>query len=126
MNIERQKRYRAFLIVLVYLIIVMYGISSGIFLGGMLGDRGFFYSIVLAIVLTQICIIDSQIMGKPLSILNYWMVFTFYGIAVPICIIRARGLRGLGILAIHFVGLTLVYNIAWYVTSLILYGVYFS
>jgi len=122
MLVKEQKRYRTFLIVLVYLIMVMIGIRLGISSGVMSRDRGIFYSFALALVLTQICIVDSRIIGKPLSILSYWLIFIFYGIAVPICIIRARGLSGLGILIAHFVGMMLVYIASYFVTDLFVYG----
>ena len=117
MKIESQRRYRTFLIVLVYLIISMIGIRVGIY-QGISRERGVFYSLALALVLTQICIVDSRIVGRPLPIFSYWLLFIFYGIAVPICIIRARGLSGLGIVAAHFVGLMLVYLVSFFVTSL--------
>ena len=122
MNIESQKRYRIFLIFLAYFLMAMMGIRLGMYQYISI-ERQYVYTIILALVLTYICIVDSRIVGKPLSIFSYWLVFIFYRVAVPVCIIRARGLRGLGILAAHFIGLVLVYAIASFVTDLILYGV---
>ncbi len=121
MNIESQKRYRIFLIVLAYFLMAMMGIRLGIY-QGMSIEREYVYTIILALILTYICIVDSRIVGKPLSIFSYWLVFIFYGIAVPVCIIRARGISGFVILAAHFIGLTLIKIIAWFITSLIVYG----
>jgi len=125
MLVKDQRKYRTFLIVLVYLIMVMIGIRLGIFSGVMSREREIFYSLALALVLTQICIVDSIIVGKPLSIFSYWLIFIFYGIAVPICIIRARGIAGFVIVTAHFVGMILVQIICWAVTSLLLYGSFF-
>jgi hypothetical protein len=122
MNIRSQKRYRLFLIVLAYFLMAMMGIRLGIYQSISI-EREYVYTIILALTLTYICIVDSRIVGKPLSIFSYWLIFIFNGIAVPVCIIRARGLRGIGILAVHFIGLMLVYTIACFATYLIVYGI---
>ncbi len=121
MNIESQKRYRTYLIVLVYLIIAMKGIRLGYY-NYISTGIGYIYSLALALILTEICIVDSRIVGKPLSIFSYWLVFMLYGYAVPICIIRARGKFGFVIVAAHFFGLILAHTIFWIVTSLLVHG----
>lgn len=124
MQMKSQKRYRLFLIVLVYLITVMVGIRYGIYQYISI-EREFFISLILALILTKICIIDGRIMGKPLSIFSYWLVFILYGIAVPICIVRAHGLRGVGIVIAHFMALMLVFIVSWLITSCLVYGTSF-
>jgi hypothetical protein len=119
MNIESQRRYRTFLLLLVYFIVIMMGIASGTSFSVMSREREYLYSFALALVLTQVCIVDSRIAGKPLSIFSYWLVFIFYGIAVPISIVRARGLRGLAHVAAHFVGMALTLIISFYVAGLL-------
>jgi len=119
--VKGQRRYRTFLIVLAYLIMAMMGIRLGIFQEISLG-RNYIYSIALALVLTQICIVDSKIMGSPLPIFSYWLIFIFYGIAVPVCIIRARGRTGLVIVAAHYLGLMLVYIASCFITYLFVYS----
>jgi len=121
MKIESQRRYRTYLIVLVYLIMAIMGIRLGFY---QYISRGWelVYSLALAPILTEICIVDSRIVGKPLSIFSYWLVFMFYGYAVPICIIRARGKFGLVIVAAHLIGLILVSTVFWIVTSYLVYG----
>ena len=118
MWIQNQRRYRTFLIVLVYLIVVTMGIRRG---GSQFvpREREFFYSLMLALALTRVCIVDCRVVGRPLSIFSYWLVFMLYGIAVPNCIIRARGIRGLGIVAAHFVGIILVFGVSLVVTGLL-------
>jgi hypothetical protein len=120
MNIESQRRYRTYLIVFAYLIGAMKGIRYGYFQYIPI-ELNYFYSIVLALFLTEICIVDSRIVGKPLSIFSYWLVFMLYGIAVPICIIWKRGKFGLVMVTTHLIGLILVHTIFWIVTSLLVY-----
>ena len=119
MNIESQRRYRTFLLVLVYFIVMMMGIANGASTSGISPGREFLFSLALALVLTQVCIVDRKIVGKPLLISSYWLVFIFYCIAVPICIVRARGLRGLAYVAAHFVGMVLVAIISLFFTMLL-------
>ena len=63
MQTESQRRYRTFLIVLVYLIVLIY--SIGLSSSFEVNQRDFLYSVVMAFVLTQICIIDGKISGNP-------------------------------------------------------------
>ena len=42
-----------------------------------------------------------------------------YSIVVPICIVRAHGLRGLAYVAAHFVGMVLVLTISLFFTMLL-------
>jgi len=120
MNIESQRRYRTFLLVLVYFIVMMMGIANGASTSGMSPGREMLFSLTLALVLTYVCILDRKIVGKPLLTSCYWLVFIFYGIAVPISIVRARGLRGLAYVAAHFVGMVLVLIISYIVAGLVL------
>ena len=103
MKIEGQKRYRAFLILMAYLIMVMSGIRNGTTYFENTSHE-FLYIMVLALTLTNICIVDGKITGKPLSIFSYWIVFIFYGIAVPVCIIRTHGIKGIPLVLLHSLG----------------------
>jgi len=124
MNIKSQKRYRLFLIVLLYFVYAMIGIRMGAF-GFVTSQRWVLHTLLLGLILTHLCIVDCRIVGKPLSVFNYWLVFILFGIAVPLCIIWARGVRGVLIVAIHFVGLLFVYLAAMFVTSLLVNGTMF-
>ena len=104
---------------LVYFIVMMMGIADGASTYGMPQEREILYSFALALVLTQVCIVDRRIVGKPLLISSYWLVLILYSIAVPICIVRARGLRGLAYVAAHFVGMVLVLTISLFFTMLL-------
>ena len=116
MRIESQRRYRTFLIVLAYLIISMMGIRFGIY--SELGSAEVLYSIALALVLTQICVVDGRIVGKPLPPNSYWLILMFSPFLVPLCIIRGRGMAGLGIVAAHFIGIILVFSVSFLIASL--------
>ena len=121
MKIESQRRYRTFLIVLVYLIMAMMGIRLGYY-QNIPKELGYVYAIALSLVLTQICIVDSRIVGKPLSIFSYWLIFWFYHVSVPICIIRARGKFGLVIVVAHFIGLMLIQAIFSFLTRYLVFS----
>ena len=123
MRVERQKRYRMFLIAFAYLIMVLMGMNAGASLYGMPREREYFYSLTVAFVLTHICIVDSRIVGRPLSIFSYWLVLMFYQIAVPACIVRSRGFPGLKIVVAHFIGLVLTFYVVWFVTFLLVCGI---
>ena len=125
MQIESLRRYRVFLIVLVYVIMALTGIRFGI-VQDITRERQFFNSLILGLVLTQICIVDSKIVGKPLSKFSYWLVFIFYGIAVPVCVIRAHGFKGVGIVIAHYLGFMLISIIFAVITYLFLYGIIYS
>jgi hypothetical protein len=124
MQLKSQKRYHLFLIVLVYIVMASIGIRTGVF-QYISRERGFFNSLILALFLTQICIVDGRIMGKPVSIFSRWLVFMLYGIAVPIYIIRAHGFRGVFIVIAHYIGLMLILTIAELMTNYFLYGTLF-
>ena len=117
LQIQSQKRYRAFLIVLVYVIMALIGIRYGVH--PEVRSYDFINAIVLALVFPQLCIVDSRIAGKPLSIFSYWLIFIFYGIAVPICVIRAHGTKGLLIIVAHLFGLLLVLTVSAFITLLL-------
>jgi len=123
MRIENLKKYRTFLIVLAYLIMLILGITVGITLEEVSNQKMFVCGFVLAFVFTHICILDRKIIGKPLPISTYWLVLILWIVAVPICIIQARGWAGFKIIVIHFVGLILTYFVSFLVTYLLVYGI---
>lgn len=119
MNIEMQKQYRIFLLVLLYFIIMMMGIAQGASASEISPEREYLYSFVFGLVLTHLCIVDRRIIGKPLLISSYWLVFIFFYIAVPFCIIKARGLRGLAYVTTHFIGMALVLFVSFFIAGLL-------
>jgi len=123
MEIENQRRYRTFLIVLVYLIVAIY--SVGLSSSFEVNQRDFLYWVIIAFVFTQICIVDGKISGKPLLPNTYWLVLIFYPVAVPVLIIRTHGIKGAGILIIHLLGLIFVWILTLLITNYFLYGTFF-
>lgn len=111
------------MIVLLYFFCATVGLRVGAF-GDMSAGREVLNSFILAVILTYICIVDSRIAGKPIPISVYWLVFMLFGIAVPVCIISAHGKRGLVIVAIHIVGLVIVYVATALITSLLIRGTF--
>lgn len=103
-----------------YLIVMLEGIAFGVFALELPVEREWLYSLALGLVLTQVCIVDSRIAGNPLPLTTYWLVLIFYGIAVPICIVRARGLRGMAYVAAHVIGMLVIFLISSFVTGLLL------
>ena len=104
---------------LVYLIMMMEGVALGFFDLEIPPEREALYTLAFALVLTQACIVDSRIAGRPLPPTTYWLVFMLYSIAVPYCIVLARGLRGLVYVAAHLLGMLLVSIISFVVTGLL-------
>jgi hypothetical protein len=123
MQTESQRRYRTFLIVLVYLIVAIYGV--GLSSSFEVNQRDYLYSIIIAFVLTQICIVDGKIAGKPLLPNTYWLVLIFFPVAVPVLIIRAHGIKGAGVFIIHLLGLIFVLVVTLLITNYFLYGTFF-
>ncbi len=123
MQMESQRRYRTFLIVLVYLIVAIYGV--GLSYSFEVNQRDFLYSVIIAFVLTQICIVDGKISGNPLLPNTYWLVLILFPVAVPVLIIRAHGIKGAGILIIHLLGLIFVWIVTLLITNYFLYGTFF-
>jgi len=121
MQIENQKRYRAFLVILVYLIIAIIGLRYDVDFEKNELHACLIY-MVLAFTLTHVSIVDSRITGKPIPSSSYWLVLIFYGIAVPICIIRSHGIRkGVKLIILNSIGFLVVLSLFLYIHSLIYY-----
>jgi hypothetical protein len=123
MQIESLKRYRLFLIVLVYLAVAIYSIGFGISFE--VGQRDLLYSVMIAFLLTQICMVDSRISGKALPPNSFWVVLMFYPIAVPMLIFRVHGFKGIGVLMIHIIAYLLV-GIICMIAAQSVYATFFS
>lgn len=123
MQVNSQRRYRLFLIVLVYLVVAIHSVSLGF--SSEITREDWLYSIIIAFVLTQICVVDSRISGKALPPNSYWLVLITYPVTVPVLIIRNHGLKGLGILVIHLLGLALTWFVTFLITDIIVYGSFF-
>ena len=108
------------MIVFAYAITALAAIRMAI--GDEAESRRLLYSVTLALVLTRICTLDSAILGKPFPPCSNWLIFLAQPFSVPIYIIRARGIRGLGILAVHFLGIMVVW-IMFAALALVVYSI---
>ena len=80
------------------------------------------FAAAFAVTMTYWCIVDSRVAGRPILHSFYWLIFLLWPIAVPIYLIWARGLRGLGFALLHAIGLLGVSFIAYQVTGYLIYG----
>lgn len=62
-------------------------------------------SLLLCSALTGWCVIDSRIARKPILHSLYFIIFCTCPVAVPIYLIKSRGLRGLGLALLNAFGL---------------------
>lgn len=122
MQIELQKKYRLFLIIVAYLTVALIGLGFYVDYDRM-EPHGYLVYLIFALVLTHLSIVDSRIEGKPIPVSLYWLVLIAYSVAVPICVIRAHGVkRGLKAILLHLIGLFLVLFISVCIYELIVYG----
>lgn len=92
--------------------------------GGMRMASSAFVALVLASQLgfMWFCTLDARLVGKPLPQLARIGVFIAWPIGVPIYLVWARRLRGVGVLLLHGFLWLLVFVIAWLAVSYLRYG----
>ena len=120
MWVRNLRKYRTFLIVFLFLVEILMGIRTGYFIE--LGIEKFLYAIAVGLAVAKICEVDSRIVGKPLPINSFWLIFFFYSIAAPICLFRTRRMKGLLIFAAYYIGILFVYGTFFYITYFLTYG----
>lgn len=122
MSFERLKKYRKFLVILFYFVIAVVGFDA-YFNSEQIQPHNFILSFFVAALLTNLCVIDSKIVGKPLPFFSYFFVFILFYIATPICIIRAHGFKkGIKIILFHLVGLFLTAFVVMLVCDFFFYS----
>jgi len=102
MDIHRQRRFLVILVCVAYLLVAITAIEETLAL-----EFAASYLLIIATlgyVMTLICIHDARINDKPLNHFSFWLIFFFWPIATPICLIRTRGWRGLWIIFLHSLG----------------------
>lgn len=62
-------------------------------------------TILLPSAMTGWCVVDARIARKPILHSLYFIIFFTWLLAVPIYLIKSRGLRGLGLALLHAFGL---------------------
>jgi len=71
------------------------------------------FSVVLSVLVTQFCMIDSKLIGKPLPWSLQWLIYFTWPVFAPVYLLWTRGMRKLHIAALH-IGL---YLAAYYVPA---------
>ncbi len=67
-------------------------------------------------------VMDARQRGKPiLHVVQFFLVFT-WGVSVPVYLVWTRGLRGIGWLLLHTIGLFAALNSGFVITSLFVNG----
>jgi len=78
------------------------------------------FVLALASTMTYWCIVDGRVAGRPILYSFYWLIFFLWPLAVPIYLVWARRLRGLGFALLHAVGLFGVNFLAFHLDPWIL------
>jgi hypothetical protein len=92
---------RTTFVVVIYLLSVLWGAKSVFEMDPRIR---LVFSLALSVFVTQFCIVDSQIRGKPLLRSFHWLIFFTWPISVPIYLIRSRGVKRLHWVVIAVVG----------------------
>ena len=118
MNNAVQKKLRRVLGLSLYALAAAWGLFPVVH-----PEHGVLYLLLIAgfsSTITYWCIVDARVIGRPILFSFYWLIFFFWPIAVPIYLIWARRLRGLGFALLHYAGLCgvclIVFNAAGYLT----------
>ncbi|WP_406694836.1 hypothetical protein V5E97_27715 [Singulisphaera sp. Ch08] len=105
-----RRRIRAHMLVLLFAVSVLGGLhnaltweSEGIKLA---------LTFLTASVVTQCCIADSKVIGKPILLSFQWLMFLSWAISAPMYLVWTRRFRGLGLA----IGYVLLYLIVQYLT----------
>jgi len=69
-------------------------------------------ALLASIAVTKCCAMDSRLIGKPLPRTARWVMFFTWPLAAPVYLVWSRGWAGLAWLAVHFVAVTVVLQIA--------------
>ena len=78
--------------------------------------------VAMCSIMTYWCVVDSRMRGSPIVHSLHWIIFFTWPIAVPIYLIRSRGLRGLGLALLHTIGLYAATMAAYLLTGYVRYG----
>ena len=73
-----------------------------------------FGTLMPGLIMTFLVIADTKTVGRPVPQFAGWVVFLFWPIAGPVFVIWARGLAGLGWVALHGLLLWGVMNGTWW------------
>ena len=117
---DHRKSVRFLLLLGFYLLAAIAGImGTGQLRSGVVH---FLFSIMAASVATYWCVLDARILGRPIVQSVHWIMFFTWPLAVPIYLIRSRGLRGLGMVVLHGIGFVVVAVVAYHTAGYLVYG----
>jgi hypothetical protein len=80
------------------------------------------FAVAVASTITYWCIVDGHAAGHPILHSFYWLIFFLWPLAVPIYLLWARRLRGLGFALLHAIGLFGVCLLAFLLAGYLIYG----
>jgi hypothetical protein len=120
MNNSIQRRLRRVLGVSLYALAVAWGLFQVFHPNS--GALYLLFAAAFSFTMTYWCIVDGRVFGRPILRSFYWLIFFLWPIAVPIYLIWARRLRGLGFALLHFIGLYAVCLVAYSVAGYLTYG----
>jgi hypothetical protein len=80
------------------------------------------FAIAVSLGFMWYCTADARLLGRPLLPIARAGIFVLWPAGVPIYLLWARRLRGLGILLLHGISLLLTYVAAFLVTACLAYG----
>ena len=115
----RPNDLRWLIVVAIYGLSALWGVVQALNSNGLAAFLG---SLLFALLTTGWCIADSRRRGRPLlSVLQMIMFFT-WPVAVPIYLIASRGLRGVGYIFLHSLGMVLTMWISFLATLYCAFG----
>jgi tetratricopeptide (TPR) repeat protein len=120
---DRRIRLRRLIVVSIYLLVAAWTLCAG--LRPNLAVLYLLLSVAIADAMTAWCVLDSQILGRPILRTFYFLIFLAWPVAVPIYFIWSRKLFGLALAVAHGLGLAVMwlacallpYLLAWQMAS---------
>ena len=72
------------------------------------GPTDLLIRLMVPLMMARTCAVDARLMGKPIHLLRQWHILLAWPVALPICLVRSRGWRGLGLLVVHSIAVLVV------------------
>jgi tetratricopeptide (TPR) repeat protein len=100
---DRRIRLRRLIVVNLYLLAADWGICRG----SQLDHRvlGLLFPVAVASMMSAWCVVDAQVLGRPIITAFHWLLFVAWPLAVPVYLVRSRKFRGVAVAFIHGLGL---------------------
>jgi hypothetical protein len=129
--VERQLRKRPrYALAVLYAAFLVAGACAGFLVGlpedrippGFLARTDLLLAILFSLGSMWFCTVDSKLLGKPIIQLAKLGIFLLWPIGVPVYLLWAHRLRGLGLFLLHGCGACLTVLATAIVTACLLYG----